>query len=142
MEAVESVSLHVRRGDYVSNARANAVHGTCSLAYYRQAIALVRERVIAPRFFIFSDDISWARAHLSFDDAPATFVDWNGPEAPQEDLRLMARCRHHVIANSSLSWWGAWLSTTPGQIVVSPRDWFSTNNDRARDVVPERWIRI
>ena len=141
VQACESISLHVRRGDYVSNPETNAVHGVCDVSYYQQAVAHVGERVSSPHFFVFSDDPVWARENLTF-SFPTTFVDCNGPDQPQEDLRLMAACRHNILANSSLSWWGAWLNANSGKTVIAPRQWFRDPKVDTGDLIPAGWIRL
>jgi len=135
-----AVSLHVRRGDYVSDRTVNTLHGVCSLDYYRSAVAHVAARVEKPEFFVFTDDPDWTRANLKL-DFPAYLVTQN-QDAPVEDLRLMTLCRHHIIANSSFSWWGAWLGERPGQVVCAPQRWFGTYPHDTRDLVPERWVRL
>lgn len=135
-----AVSLHVRRGDYVSDQTVNALHGICSLDYYRRAIAHVAERVEQPEFFVFTDDPAWVQANLTV-GFPARLIAHNG-KAPVEDLRLMALCRHHIIANSSFSWWGAWLAGRPGQVVCAPQRWFAGYPHDTRDLVPDRWARL
>jgi hypothetical protein len=136
-----SLSLHVRRGDYVTNASAAAVHGTCDLDYYRRAVDHVRQASGAdPAVFVFSDDPDWVAANLKlpFD---MHLVRNNDAATNYEDLRLMSACRHHVIANSSFSWWGAWLNPSPSKIVVAPRRWFRTNEHDDRDLIPAAWMR-
>jgi hypothetical protein len=140
IKGVDSVCVHVRRGDYVSDPISNQFQGTCSPEYYRGAARLITSQVPSPHFFVFSDEPDWARANLEF-EAPTTFVTHNGPESGHEDMRLMAFCRHHIIANSSFSWWGAWLSNSGG-IVVAPKKWFGSNEWDTRDLVPERWVRL
>lgn len=143
----ESVSLHVRRGDYVSNALYNKVHGTCPLDYYRAAIKLLmgcdfKSRSIEnPHFFIFSDDHEWVKQNLKL-DYPTTHVDHNGEDKDYEDLRLMSLCKHHIIANSSFSWWGAWLSTNVSKTVIAPKVWFNDQSKDSSDIVPKSWWRI
>lgn len=136
--AANAVCVHVRRGDYLLPAHFRH-HGLCSADYYRRALRLVRDRVADPQFFVFSDDWSWCREHLADDDV--AIVDANKPEAGQDELRLMAACRHHVIANSSLSWWGAWLAASADQIVVAPRPWF-TQRCETPDLLPAGWVAI
>jgi hypothetical protein len=136
IRAANAVCVHVRRGDYLLAAHFRH-HGLCSADYYRRAIRLMRERVAAPQFFVFSDDWPWCREHLAAPDM--VVVDANQPEAGQDELRLMAACRHHVIANSSLSWWAAWLGTTPGQVVVAPTPWF-THRSETPDLLPAGWV--
>jgi len=131
----QAVSLHVRRGDYASNLKTKAVHGLCSLDYYRAAVAHVVRKVDKPEFFIFSDDINWVRTNLQL-DFPHNFVEHNKEASSYIDMQLMSLCRHHVIANSSFSWWGAWLNPSLEKIVVVPRLWF-VNNNNVQDLFPE-----
>src|SRR6266496_4880131 len=128
---VNAVSLHVRRGDYVSDEVTNAVHGVCGIDYYREAINRMASDVNDPHFFIFSDDMEWTKVNLSIDRYPVTYIDHNAA-ADYEDLRLMYSCKHHIIANSSFSWWGAWLNNYTEKKVIAPKKWFRsllTNND-------------
>ncbi len=137
-----AVSLHVRRGDYVSDPRANRVHGTMEPDFYRRAAELVAERVGGdPTFFVFSDDPAWAAENLRL-GFPMQVVAHNGRERATEDLRLMAACRHHILANSSFSWWGAWLNPSPDKIVVAPQPWFRDPAMDESTIVPERWLRL
>lgn len=141
VKSTNSVSLHVRRGDYVSDSGTHQVHGSCSLEYYRQALDILAKRVSRPQFFVFSDDIEWVKEHLDI-GFPATFVSHNGPKRNYEDLRLMSLCRHHIIANSSFSWWGAWLSSWEGKQVIAPRRWLNSQEHNTADVLPDTWERI
>lgn len=137
----ESVAVHVRRGDYVTNPKARRFHGSCTLDYYRRALAEISLRIHKPRFFVFSDDPGWTRAHLVVPD-PVVFVEHNGPDRAHEDLRLMRTCRHHIIANSTFSWWGAWLGAHPDQLVIAPDSWFASGNKDTRDLYPSSWVRM
>lgn len=137
---VNAVSLHVRRGDYAKNPQTNATHGLCSFDYYRAAIQYVFDRVDQPYFFIFSDDIAWAKDNLEM-DLPCQYVDHNRGEESYNDMRLMSLCRHHIIANSSFSWWGAWLNPSPAKIVVAPQKWF-VNKNNVRDLFPLGWVAL
>jgi len=139
--ACNSVSLHVRRGDYVTNPETNATHGVCSIDYYYRAIDFIRERVSNPSFFLFSDEPKWVRENLEFDGS-TTVVDHNGPDAGCEDLRLMSHCQHHIIANSSFSWWGAWLNPNRNKIVVAPEHWFADGLRDTSDLIPETWVKL
>jgi hypothetical protein len=141
MAACNAVSLHVRRGDYVTNPAANATHGVCPLDYYYRAIDYIRERVSNPFFFLFSDDPKWVREDLEFDGS-STVIDHNDPDAGYEDLRLMSHCQHHIIANSSFSWWGAWLNPNLNKIVVAPDRWFSDETQDTSDLIPATWMRL
>ncbi len=141
IKACTSVALHIRRGDYVNNVSAAAVHGTCDLAYYSRAVEDLGKRISDIHLFIFSDDLEWSRQNLQY-DFPMTFVDNPSLESTQIDLELMRHCKHHIIANSSFSWWGAWLAQTQSQLVYAPTRWFSDSNMDASDVVPQQWIRV
>ena len=137
----ESVSVHIRRGDYVANSETHAVHGTCTIDYYHAAIAHLVSAGVRPELFVFSDDPAWAQENLRV-DYPTTYVTHNGAEKSYEDLRLMTLCSHHVIANSSFSWWGAWLSDNPRKQVVAPRQWFRTTDRNTADLLPREWVRL
>jgi hypothetical protein len=137
-----AISLHVRRADYVNNPRTNAVHGTCDLDYYQRGIAHLLARVPGARFFVFSDDPAWADAHLvPLIPAPARLVTGNDGRG-HLDLTLMRHCHHHLIANSTFSWWGAWLGEAPDKQVVAPARWFAASHLDARDLIPAAWTRL
>lgn len=140
--AVNAVSVHVRRGDYVENQTTNEFHGLCSPAYYEQAISHIKARVLAEdmHVFVFSDDPAWACANLTL-DLPSTVVS-DGNLSPAEEIHLMSLCRHHVIANSTFSWWGAWLNERVDKLVIAPRRWFNNPDIDTRDLIPETWTRI
>lgn len=137
----EAVAIHFRRGDYVKNSQTNQTHGMPTVEHYLRAAAYVLERYPNSVFYVFSDDLAWVRDNLHL-DATMAFVDQNGPDKGYEDLRIMSACRHHIIANSTFSWWGAWLAERPGQIVIAPKRWFASPSMDARDVVPDRWVRL
>jgi Glycosyl transferase family 11 len=141
IDAVEAVSLHVRRGDYVTDPTTNAYHGTCSLDYYKRAIDYVCSHVAKLHLFVFSDDHGWTRENL-VSDLQTTYVTANPPERGFRDLQLMSRCKHHIIANSSFSWWGAWLNPSPNKIVVAPKRWFNTLTHDTSDLIPQSWVRL
>lgn len=142
IEASPSAMLHVRRGDYVHSASAASVHGTVSPAYYARALAALREKAGDVRVFVFSDDLGWAREHI---DAGADAV-WVENEARDDavidELVLMSRCRHQIIANSSLSWWGAWLNRYEGKVVVAPQRWLAAQPLDTRDLIPPGWLTL
>jgi hypothetical protein len=134
-----SICLHVRRGDYLKPETLKRF-GVCQLSYYINAIHSVRTRIESPLFFVFSDDHAWCRGNLPLDDT-MILVDANKPGDAVEELSLMAACRHHIIANSSFSWWGAWLADHPDQIVVAPNPWF-VGEPPAQDLLPRRWMQL
>ena len=139
--ATNSVALHVRRGDYVSLKHANEFHGTCSLEYYRNAIDELKRKCNGLSYFIFSDDVDWCRKELSF-LPEAVFVVNESEKKSSQDLFLMSLCRHNVIANSSYSWWAAWLNQNPNKTVISPVKWFKDVNQDTSNLIPKNWIRI
>ena len=133
-----SVGVHVRRGDYLSAEYVNR-NGVCEPAYYANAAKSIRARVESPTFFVFSDDLAWCRDNLAIDGM--VLVDANSPDDPVNELRLMTACRHHIIANSSFSWWAAWLASHPQQVVVAPLPWM-TAAPSVVDFLPEQWIKL
>ncbi len=136
-----AVSLHVRRGDYANLPHITARHGLCGLDYYRTAIGKILVAAPEATFFIFSDDPQWTADNLRV-DAPAVYVTHNVGKKNREDLRLMTACRHFVIANSTFSWWGAWLSRSPQKVVLAPRRWFAVEHGSEADLLPVDWERI
>ena len=136
----DAICVHVRRGDYLTNPVAAKVHGNCPVDYYHAGIAELCQGLTRPHCFVFSDDPSWVRTSLAF-DCPMTVVDVNGPDDAHLDLVLMTACRHFLIANSSLSWWGAWLGNYVGKKVIAPARWFLTSDKDTRDLLPESWQR-
>ena len=136
----EAVSLHIRRGSYLLPSHFST-HGICSLDYYYRGVKYLTQTVKYPHFFIFSDDPQWVRDNLKI-SYPTTHVDHNGADKDYEDLRLMSQCKHHIIANSTFSWWGAWLNANPNKIVLAPRRWFGDPSMDNRDLIPERWIKV
>lgn len=130
-----SCSIHIRRGDFVSDEKANIVHGTCGLGYYEKAIKLMTEKFNDVHFFVFSDDISWSKENIKITNA--TYIHYKS--IPHEDIYLMSLCKHNITANSSFSWWGAWLNQNERQIVISPKKWFV---DKENEVASENWIQL
>jgi len=140
IEGSESIAVHVRRGDYVSNPGTTAHHGVLGLPYYEAAMHLAAQRSRNPIFFVFSDDIPWAREPLAR-LGTCVFVDQNSGAA-SEDLRLMSACKHQIIANSSFSWWAAWLNTNPNKMVVAPKNWLAKPPDTFKDVFAAGWTTL
>jgi hypothetical protein len=132
-----SVSIHVRRGDYVNN----KIYDVCTMAYYEKAMKAIRERTADPHFYIFSDDIHWCMNQ--FHDPYCTFVDvQQSREDPLNDMRLMSLCKHNIIANSSFSWWAAWLNNNSQKIVICPYIWFDRSDVPIEDKMCEGWLKI
>lgn len=142
MQGSNSISLHVRRQDYVSSARRIQVYGVCSLEYYQRAVEYLRKNVPNPHFFVFSDDVTWAGSNLTFLAPMVEVIEVDGPARDEEELILMSRCKHHILANSSFSWWAAWIGTTPGTVVVAPRQWIRDPRRENPDIAPAAWVRM
>jgi len=135
-----SVAVHIRRGDYTQRNK-NPEHQLLPVIYYNEAIQQMNTLLVAPYFYIFSDDINWVKDNLPIEQA-VKFVSIN-TESELEDFALMKSCKHHIIANSSFSWWGAWLSESPNQNVIAPKDWFTHNSPKQKnDLVPKEWTQL
>jgi hypothetical protein len=134
----ESVSVHIRRGDYVSNAVTAEFHGILGIDYYKRAMEIIEDKVKKPVYFFFSDDINWVKEniHSNFE---SVYVENN---KDYEDLIFMKRCSHNIIANSSFSWWGAWLNENSSKMVVAPQRWFADGTINTDDLIPPEWIRV
>ncbi len=136
-----SVSVHVRRGDYVNNPETSVFHGICSPEYYYTGLKLIKSKIDNVHLFIFSDDMDWVKTNMKF-DVPATYVDSNPGDDSYMDMQLMSLCKHNIIANSSFSWWGAWLNSNLDKMVVAPAKWFNDTSVNVNDVIPEGWNKL
>lgn len=142
------VSLHIRRGDYVSKKRYANIYNHLELSHYEAAMEYMSQLLKDPVFYIFSDDIDWARENLNFNNCPICrdktarleFVSHNCGSNSWEDLRLMSHCKHNIIANSSFSYWGAYLGDNKDKIVIAPEKWFADPNKTTIDTYPKNWI--
>jgi hypothetical protein len=135
LSSKNSCSLHIRRGDYISDKKANSVHGTCDLKYYKNAIKLINDTYQNITFFVFSDDISWTKENLHIENA--IYVD--NKTIPHEDMYLMSLCKNNITANSSFSWWGAWLNKNKNKTVIAPKNWFV---NKENEVACKNWIQL
>lgn len=122
INSTESVSIHVRRGDYLKDP---TYEGICDLPYYKNSIAYIKEHVENPHFYFFSNDAKWCEENIAPLCENYTVIDWNGGEKSWADMLLMSKCIYNIIAHSSFSWWAAWLNNHKDKIVVSPRGWFN-----------------
>ncbi len=138
-----SIAIHIRRGDYISNQSANNVHGVCSNEYFEKALNYLDSKNILSdpdtTLFVFSDDILWCKDNLAF-KYRTIFVE-GSVDRPEVDIHLMSKCNHQVISNSTFSWWGAWLNTNLDKCVIAPLKWFNSLHDSA-DIVPKQWRRL
>jgi hypothetical protein len=137
-----SIAVHFRRGDTVFMKNYNREGmGVLQSDYYETAIGRIRERWPGATLYLFSDDIDLIEREFH-PSGPHVFVKVTQPWNAYDELRLMSLCDHFVIANSTFSWWAAWLGASPGKMVVCPEPWFANSRHDARDVLPERWLRI
>lgn len=132
---VNSVSLHIRRGDYLLGQNAASL----GIGYYNRSIAFINEKLNQPHYFIFSDDIEWAKQNIQVSNGE--FIDWNTGSESFVDMQLMSECKHNIIANSSFSWWGGWLNNNSAKIVIAPEQWMPHMEGTA-DAIPENWIQL
>jgi hypothetical protein len=122
MHHCNSVSLHIRRGDYLKN----SIYGVCDERYYEKAIAAIKSMVDTPKFYVFSDDTEWCDGFMKKHDVDFQIICHNTGRDSYKDMYLMTRCKHNIIANSTFSWWGAWLNDNEGKIVIAPSKWIKT----------------
>jgi hypothetical protein len=138
IQSGNSVCINVRRGDFITN----PTHGTMSNQYYQDGIDTLTDKISSPAIFIFSDDVLWCKQNMQFNH-PIFFVDHDYAGEKFEDyLQLMTLCKYFVIANSTFSWWAAWLCSFPEKIIVAPKQWFQADQHDTRDVIPAEWIRL
>lgn len=137
-----SVSIHIRRGDFL-NPVTNEVHGLCGVDYYKKAISWMRERFRSCVFILFSDDPDWVMKEL-FPLTNGILVNSNLEKNSWKDMYLMSQCKHHIVANSSFSWWGAWLNESPDKVVIAPKKWIKNDleNQFSDSIAPEEWLRM
>ena len=137
IRSCNAVAVHVRMGDYVNH----PIHGgICTLDYYQQAIDIIKSKIARPKFFVFSNDIEWCQSHLKLADA--IYMTGNNDENSFRDMQLMSICKHNIIANSSFSWWGAWLNNNPDKTVIAPQKWFNNPKINTKDLIPSGWLKI
>lgn len=136
---LNSISIHIRRGDYVKDKKNKTIYNVFGLEYYHNAVEFITKKIDNPYFFVFSDDLEWASKNLNLTNA--TYVDVNSTQNPENDLILMSNCKHNIIANSTFSWWGAWLNQNSEKIIIAPKKWMSTL-ESLDDLYPCTWIRF
>lgn len=139
IKSTDSISIHLRGGDYVVGKK-SSFHGICSPEYYSKSISYIIKNVKFPHFFIFTDDINWAKKHIKFPE-PYTLVS-NSKNKPYEEIIFMSKCKHNIIANSTFSWWSAWLNNNPTKIVIAPKRWFANDKIDSSDIIPLSWIKM
>ncbi len=135
-----SVSIHIRRGDYLKH---SIYAGICTIEYYQKAVEYIKQHIKgALHFYIFSDDIAWCKDHIGtiLGDSSHTYIDWNQGSDSYKDMQLMTLCRHNIIANSSFSWWAAWLNEHRNNIIIAPSKW--QQSDYKNHIQMPDWILI
>lgn len=137
MKHENAVSIHIRRGDYLQH----EIHNTDKTEYYSLAMQYIETSVFNPVYYLFSDDMNWVKENFKI-NFETHYVDFNDASTNYEDLKLMSCCKHNIIANSSFSWWSAWLNTNPNKIVIAPQKWFNNESRDYSDVLPESWIKL
>lgn len=133
-----SVSIHVRRGDYQNGYYYDMLGKVCGIDYYKRAIDLMKSKIANPHFFVFSDDSGYVKQNLWLENV--TYVDFNSGGDSWQDMYMMTKCKHNIIANSTFSWWGAWLNDNKEKIVIAPSRWFADREDD--EIIPNSWLRI
>ena len=137
-----SVAVHVRRGDFVTSIKTNTYHGVCDTSYYILAMQQIQKKIGSCKFFFFSDDHDWVKQNLISNDS--TFLVDTANLPSWYDMYLMTQCKHNIIANSSYSWWGAWLNSNNNKTVIAPKQWFANldMNSQTSDLIPAEWIKL
>lgn len=138
IEKCPAVSIHVRRGDYLTEENKKIYGNICTREYYKNSIDWFRKHIRTPYFFLFSDDIEWTKKNIW--EPGMKIVEKAKDKKDYEDMFLMSKCKHHIIANSSFSWWGAWLNAYENKLVIAPGKWFQ--NHQASDAICKDWIRM
>lgn len=139
LESQQSVAIHVRRGDFL-NPVSSAYHGSLSAFYYERAMGIIKDKIPEASIYFFSDNIDWVKQNVAT-NKHAEFIS-SSERSAIEDFYLMSKCRHNIIANSSFSWWTAWLNNNPGKIVIAPKNWFVSSAINTNDLIPRDWTRI
>lgn len=133
-----SVAVHIRRGDYLVGRNVEYYANICTDEYYRKAIQLMQNRVDNPIFYFFSNDIEWVKRNYDMEEAVYVSEEYFDYYEDWYDMYLMSICKHNIIANSTFSWWGAWLNQNPDKIVIAPTRWI--NGCEYKDIYPQNWI--
>ena len=135
IRSTNAVSIHIRRGDYLLSGRKIAL----DLKYYQRAMEYIHHKITNPVFYVFSDDIKWVKEN--FNNQHITLINWNTGNNSYIDMQLMSLCKHNIIANSSFSWWGAWLNKYSEKIVIAPAKWMP-HLTCSNDLIPKNWVQL
>ena len=137
ISSCNSISIHIRRGDYISIKKNTDIFNICNMDYYFSAIEFIENKVIEPQYFVFSDDIEWAKTN--FIGSKFIFIEGNSPTV---DMFLMSLCKHNIIANSTFSWWAAWFNKNSKKEIICPKYWYVNRDNLLKEFIPESWIRL
>ncbi len=137
IRSTQSISIHIRRGDYVT---LSSVYKQYNLKYYKTSITHIESKIRNPHYFIFSDDLEWTKKYLNF-IKNSTFIELDTTTPDSEEIYLMSICKHNITANSTFSWWGAWLNQNPNKIVIAPQKWFCDTTINTKDIIPKNWFK-
>lgn len=140
IETNNSVFLHIRRGDYISNSEVAKKQNIVKEDYYKRAIDYIVRAKGDIKIFVFSDDIKWVKKNFKI-GIPMCFIDGD-VNNPIQDLFLMSKCKHSIITNSTFSWWGAWLNNNEDKVIISPKHWFANDIPSAKDIIPKDWVKL
>ena len=141
IKSAESVSLHVRRTDFIADPKVAQVHGVCTPDYYVNAVSKLKKQYEHLKGFVFSDDPQWAKDNI-VTDIPLEYVTNNSGKNSYVDMQLMSMCKHNIIANSSFSWWAAWLNKNEDKVVCAPGNWFADKSINTKDLYPKTWLKL
>lgn len=144
IKSIKSVGVHIRRGDYKNDKITNNIHGLCSLEYYQEGLKKIGATNHDATFFFFSDDMEWVKRNFGDYHEKSIFVSGNNKDDSWKDMMLMSNCDHNIIANSSFSWWAAWLNRNKDKMVIAPRRWFKDEEKEhyTYDLIPPQWLRL
>jgi hypothetical protein len=142
IKSSNTIAIHIRRGDFVNDTITATHHGSCSLEYYQEAIKLLVSKNDEFTLVFFSDDNDWVKSQFKDLAYSKIFIDHNKNEDSWKDMFLMSSCNHNIIANSSFSWWAAWLNKNSEKRVIAPKKWFTAIEIDTNDLIPTEWIRL
>lgn len=140
LETPNSVSVHIRRGDYITSKINRKIYRAIPIEYYYQCLSVLKEKYGNITVFVFSNDIPWVKENLKL-DVSMYYVEGNDEEHGYEDMHLMSLCHHNIIANSTFSWWGGWLNRHVDKMVFSPLKWFNIDSYENENLLPNEWIK-
>ena len=140
LKNTNSVGIHVRRGGYLQGNAANIFTGITTKKYYDNSLKYIKEKVSNPQFYVFTDDREWAKE--TFKNTSVKVIDVAIDKTNYTNIQIMSSCKHNILANSTASWWAAWLNNNKNKIIITPDIWLNQKEANMDDIVPHDWIRI